>query len=94
MIKYQDKTVTAKTFAKHKISDRLMEVFDNPQLHLGPEFQNFTTYHLTLVKNTKPEAEDMAEVQAVEAVVAVVTDVTKILYKKDNEDKNSTSKRL
>ena len=42
MIKYQDKTVTAKTFAKHKISDRLMEVFDNPQLHLGPEFQNFT----------------------------------------------------
>jgi hypothetical protein len=42
MIQYQDKTVTAKTFAKHKISDRLMEVFDNPQLHLGPEFQNFT----------------------------------------------------
>tara|TARA_A100001015_G_scaffold319886_1_gene444315 strand:+ start:3445 stop:3693 length:249 start_codon:yes stop_codon:yes gene_type:complete len=41
-IEYQGKKVTPKTFAKHKISDHLMKVFDDPEKYMGPEFDTFT----------------------------------------------------
>ena len=51
-IEYQGKKVTPKTFAKHKISDHLMKVFDEsrfkenkrhvPEKYMGPEFDTFT----------------------------------------------------
>ena len=42
MITYEDKKVTAKTYAKHNVSDHLMKLFDNPEKYLGCEFEDFT----------------------------------------------------
>tara|TARA_Y100001937_G_C6860288_1_gene216058 strand:- start:22 stop:264 length:243 start_codon:yes stop_codon:yes gene_type:complete len=34
MIQYQEEKVTAKTKAKHEVSDYLMELFNNPQRYI------------------------------------------------------------
>lgn len=42
MIQYQNQKVTAKTYAKHQVSDYLMRLFDNPNVHMDKDFENFT----------------------------------------------------
>ena len=42
MIQYQNQKVTAKTYAKHQVSDYLMRLFDEPNVHMDKDFENFT----------------------------------------------------
>ena len=42
MIQYQNQKVTAKTYAKHQVSDYLMRLFDDPNVHMDEDFKNFT----------------------------------------------------
>jgi hypothetical protein len=42
MITYKGKKVSAKVYAKHQISDYLMRLFDDPNLHMEDNFLNFT----------------------------------------------------
>ena len=34
MIEYNNKKVTPKVYAKHQVSDYLMELFDSPEVHM------------------------------------------------------------
>jgi len=43
MITYKGKKVSAKVYAKHQISDYLMRLFDDPNLHMEDNFLNFTS---------------------------------------------------
>ena len=43
MITYKEKKVSAKVYAKHQISDYLMRLFDDPNLHMEDNFLNFTS---------------------------------------------------
>ena len=43
MITYKGKKVSAKVYAKHQISDYLMKLFDDPNLHMEDNFLNFTS---------------------------------------------------
>ena len=44
MIQYQNQKVTAKTYAKHQVSDYLMRLFDDPNVHMDKDFENFTNF--------------------------------------------------
>ena len=50
-IEYQGKKVTPKTFAKHKISDHLMKVFDDPEKYMGQQFDTFKMKQQDDIKN-------------------------------------------
>jgi hypothetical protein len=42
MIEYNGKKVTPKVYAKHQVSDYLMKLFDNPEVHMDKDFTNAT----------------------------------------------------
>jgi len=42
MIEYNDKKVTAKVYAKHKVSDHVMDLFDSPAYHMDESFTKAT----------------------------------------------------
>ena len=42
MIEYNGKKVTPKVYAKHQVSDYLMKLFDNPEVHMDKDFANCT----------------------------------------------------
>jgi hypothetical protein len=43
MIIYQDKKVTPKVYAKHQVSDHLMELFNSPEKFMDENFKNATS---------------------------------------------------
>ena len=58
MIEYNGKKVTPKVYAKHQVSDYLMKLFDNPEVHMDKDFTNFTQREQAEIMNQVSLFED------------------------------------
>ena len=58
MIEYNGKKVTPKVYAKHQVSDYLMKLFDNPEVHMDENFTNFTQREQAEIMNQVSLFED------------------------------------
>ena len=58
MIEYKDKKVTPKVYAKHQVSDYLMGLFDNPEVHMDKGFSNATQREQAEIMNQVSLFED------------------------------------
>jgi hypothetical protein len=58
MIEYKDKKVTPKVYAKHQVSDYLMDLFDNPEVHMDKGFTNATQREQAEIMNQVSLFED------------------------------------
>jgi hypothetical protein len=58
MIEYKDKKVTPKVYAKHQVSDYLMDLFDNPEVHMDKGFTNATPREQAEIMNQVSLFED------------------------------------
>jgi hypothetical protein len=58
MIEYNGKKVTPKVYAKHQVSDYLMKLFDNPEVHMDKGFTNCTQREQAEIMNQVSLFED------------------------------------
>lgn len=58
MIEYNGKKVTPKVYAKHQVSDYLMKLFDNPEVHMDKDFANCTQREQAEIMNQVSLFED------------------------------------
>ena len=58
MIEYKNKKVTPKVYAKHQVSDYLMKLFDNPEVHMDKDFVNCTQREQAEIMNQVSLFED------------------------------------
>jgi len=58
MIEYNGKKVTPKVYAKHQVSDYLMKLFDNPEVHMDENFANCTQREQAEIMNQVSLFED------------------------------------
>ena len=58
MIEYNGKKVTPKVYAKHQVSDYLMKLFDNPEVHMDKGFTNATQREQAEIMNQVSLFED------------------------------------
>ena len=58
MIEYNGKKVTPKVYAKHQVSDYLMKLFDNPEVHMDKGFANATQREQAEIMNQVSLFED------------------------------------
>jgi hypothetical protein len=58
MIEYNGKKVTPKVYAKHQVSDYLMKLFDNPEVHMDKDFVNCTQREQAEIMNQVSLFED------------------------------------
>lgn len=58
MIEYNGKKVTPKVYAKHQVSDYLMDLFDNPEVHMDKDFANCTQREQAEIMNQVSLFED------------------------------------